>query len=61
MFPDSSILEYLDLYAFKLKVYSDSLPFTKDDNFGKIYDEIVNKLFVASLTMNQNQCRQKKV
>ena len=53
MFPDSSVLEYSDSLAFTLKGYSDSLPFTQDDNSGHIHDKMVNKLFVASTTRNK--------
>ena len=34
-------------------MFSYSLPLTQDDNFGNIYDEMVNKLFVASTTRNK--------
>ena len=53
MFPDSSVLEYSDSLAFTLKGYSDSYPFTRDDNSGNIHDKMVNKLFVASTTRNK--------
>ena len=33
--------------------YSDSYPFTRDDNSRNIHDKMVNKLFVASTTKNK--------
>ena len=53
MFPDSSVLEYSDSLAFTLKGYSDSKPFTQDDNCGNLHDKMVKKLFVASTTRNK--------
>ena len=53
MFPDSPILGNSDSLAFTLKGYSNSWPFTYSDNCGSFYDEMVNKLFVASTTRNK--------
>ena len=36
-----------------MKGYSDSWPFTQEDNSRNIHDKMVNKLFVASTTRNQ--------
>ena len=45
MSPDSPFF-----LALTRKGYSDFSPFTRGNNSGNIYDEIVNKLFVASTT-----------
>ena len=56
---DSPILEYSDSLAFTLKGYSDSWPFTHDDNSGNNYDEMVEKLFVPRWT-TRNKSPSKK-
>ena len=57
MFRDLSVLEYSDSLAFTLKGYSDSKPFTQDDNSGNIHDKMVNRQFVSSTTRNKMRPR----